>query len=169
MKKVILLTFMLCTLLSADISDKAIEAYNKGNFKSAISYFEEIANNDIMAQYRLGVMYEKGQGTKINKKQSFYWHKKAAENGHAISQYLLAEKYSDKNFTFYNSNIATHWYQKSAEQGYFLAQYKLGILYIKGSNVLRDYKKAKFWIHKSNDNGSYLARIAWKKYKLWEY
>ncbi|KAB7883032.1 tetratricopeptide repeat protein [Poseidonibacter ostreae] len=91
MKRIFLLIVALCAILFADVSDKAIEAYNNGDYTEAIEYFEEAASKDIMAQHWLAIMYEKGQGTNVDYQKALYWHKKAANNGHAISQFILAE------------------------------------------------------------------------------
>jgi len=47
---------------------------------------------DVSAQYHLGKMYYKGEGTLTDKKQAKYWMKKSYENG-----YERAEKFWNDN------------------------------------------------------------------------
>ena len=44
---------------------------------------------DAQAQYEIALMYEIGDGTKKDTKQTFKWLLKAAEQGHAPSRYKL--------------------------------------------------------------------------------
>jgi TPR repeat protein len=50
-----------------------------------------------VAQFNLGVCYANGYGVEKNLQQAFYWHKKAAEQGHAKAQYNLGVCY-DKGY-----------------------------------------------------------------------
>ena len=73
----------------------------------------------------LGVCYENGTGTAVNKTEAFRWYKKAAEQGIAIAQYNLARCYEDGIGTEINKTEAFRWYKAAAEQGDEGAQKRL--------------------------------------------
>ncbi len=62
---------------------KGEEAYAKGEYAVALVEFTEAAeNNDMNAQYNLGVMYEHGHGVKQSDLKAGEWYQLAADNGH---------------------------------------------------------------------------------------
>lgn len=68
--------------------EKGLGYYESGQYVKALKYISIDANNGHKAsQYRLGEMYEKGLGTKIDYKASMYWYKQAAEHyAHVIEE-----------------------------------------------------------------------------------
>ena len=48
-----------------------------------------------VAQFNLGVMYEKGEGVPKDYKQAAYWYSKAAEQGNAEAQTILGIMYGE--------------------------------------------------------------------------
>ena len=93
MKKIIaVLAFglMLNGAVHADQFDDGFEAYGKGNYKQAHKLWLPFAEQgDASAQYNIGRMYFKGEGTQKNVKQAFNWFKKAAEQGHAEAKRII--------------------------------------------------------------------------------
>ena len=65
----------------------AIRSYEKGEFKQALALFKTAGEQfgDIHAQYKLGMMYYKGQGTEKDLKQASEHFKAAAENGDSFA------------------------------------------------------------------------------------
>ncbi len=61
--------------------------YEYGDYKTAIEEFKKGAGlNDADAQYNLGSMYFKGQGTIEDHIRAHMWFNIAASNGHAKAQ-----------------------------------------------------------------------------------
>ncbi len=64
------------------IYNKAKTAFNAGNYKTAASLFEPLANNgNADAQYSLGYLYYHGKGTKKDINQAVRWFTLAAKQG----------------------------------------------------------------------------------------
>ena len=61
---------------------KAIEAYNRSDFKTAVAYLKPLAEKgDMYGQFNLGLMYALGRGVSQNDKMAVKWYTKAAEQG----------------------------------------------------------------------------------------
>lgn len=66
----------------SDNYQKALTAYNDGDYKRAIIFFSEAAEQgDTRAQTRLGVCYYEGKGVPKDYAKAFNWFRKAAEQG----------------------------------------------------------------------------------------
>ena len=69
-----------------------------------------------MLGYKLGKMYELGEGIEKNQKQAFYWYKEAATLGHLSAQYKLARAYETGNKVVGKDLKTSYlWYKKVAE------------------------------------------------------
>ena len=67
--------------VSADF-DKGLQAYNLGDFKTAIAEWAPLAEQGVAdAQNSLGVMYANGEGVPQNDKTAVKWYTLAAEQG----------------------------------------------------------------------------------------
>ena len=63
MKKLIVSLGLALTLSFGTTLDEGVEAFEKGDYKTALTVFEELAlKNDADAQYNLGVIYGTGEG-----------------------------------------------------------------------------------------------------------
>lgn len=118
------------------------------------------------AQYRLGCMYEKGDGVARNDAEAVKWIKFAANQGLAKAQSKLGLKYLEGEGVPQNYSEAVTWFRKAAEQGIAKAQYNLGLMYENGKGVPKDdveavkwYLKAKEVMVKKQKSGSWLAII----------
>jgi genome sequencing data, contig C250 len=61
---------------------KALIAYTNEDYSRAFFLYRPLAENgDASAQYKLGLMYENGQGTKRDMEKAREWYEKAAANG----------------------------------------------------------------------------------------
>ena len=61
---------------------KALNAYTNEDYSRAFFLYRPLAENgDASAQYKLGLMYENGQGTKRDMEKAREWYEKAAANG----------------------------------------------------------------------------------------
>jgi len=164
--------------------EAANKAHMEGNYAKAVELYEQIADRgNAMAQYKLGVLYELGQGVQYNSvksdelirkaaaqglKEAKDWLetkekleklKKAAEQGDADAQYELGRAYMQGWYFLPKDFVkANELFSKVAEHGDANVQYKLGLAYMDGNGVPRDYSKANELINKAAEQGNEQAK-----------
>jgi len=112
----------------------------------------ELGNRE--AQFKLGYLYNKGQGVTKNITKAVYWLRKAVEQNHAGSQCFLGLMYLKGLEEFPKDNKkAVYLLTKSAEQEVPFAQLWLGRVYLNGEVVPQDYQRAFYWLNKATRNG----------------
>ncbi len=92
----------------------------------------EAEKGDAVAQFKLGWMYDTGQGVEKDYAEVVKWYRKAADQGHAGAQHELGDMYYASKGVEKDSVEAVKWYRKAAEQGYAKAQNILGVMYRQG-------------------------------------
>ncbi len=138
---------------AGDLED-GVKFYASKDYPSAVTAFRKAAEQGIaLAQYNLGIMYDKGLGVKQDYQQAVSWYHKAAEQGVGIAHYNLGVMYDKGLGVKQDYQQAVFWYRKAAEQGIALAQYNLGIMYDNGLGVEQDYQQAVLWYHKAAEQG----------------
>ena len=124
MKRVALAVALLIGLATpsqADYQD-GLAAYWRGDYATALQEFKPLAEQgDARAQFRLGVMYFKGQGVPRDYAEAVKWFRKAAEQGEATT---LEGR----------GTIA-------------MAQHSLGLMYEKGLGVPQNSVLAHMWVN----------------------
>ena len=113
---------------------------------------------DADAQYKLGGMYDRGEGVGEDDQQAVLWYRKAAEQGHAGAQNNLAVMYARGEGIAKDARQAVLWYRKAAEQGHALAQGNLGDMYRRGEGVAEDARQAVLWYRKAAEQGQAVAQ-----------
>lgn len=108
---------------------------------------------DALAQYNLGVMYDKGKGVPHDYKLALEWYTKAAEKGLAAAQNSLGFMYFHGESVPQDYKLAVEWFTKAAEKGDAYAQSNLGTMYGKGYGVPQDYKQAYAWFNIASAQG----------------
>jgi len=99
------------------IFERAYDWQERGRHEEALSLYRDLAEQGhAKAQFKLGVMYELGQGVAQNYVQAFDWYLKAAEQGEANAQYNVAVKYKTGQGVAQDDTKAAYWYRKAAEQ-----------------------------------------------------
>ena len=146
------LVFILFVLLGSQMSaqeiDKGYEAYNDGDYATALKEWKPIAEQGYaFAQYNLGIMFEYGNGVPKDYAEAVKWYRLSAEQGYAIGQYSLGLMYSDGYGVLKDKAEAVKWWRLSAKQGYAYAQGMLGIMYELGEGVLKDNIIAYMWYY----------------------
>ena len=144
MKKV-LLALSLFSVALLGVADTSDYIWNQQFEKKMVK--AEAGN--LKAQYDVGNMYLKGQGTTRDAKEAYKWFKKAAEKGYSRAQYKLGYLYHRGEGTKQNHGKGFKWVNKSAQQSYKPAMYYLGKLYAAGEGVKQDINKALAWHKKS--------------------
>jgi hypothetical protein len=133
---------------------KGFTAFEKGDYATALREFEPLAEQgDADAQYRLGWMYEKGEGVPQNDKTALKWYTLSAKQGNVLAQYNLGVMYRDGQGVLQDDKTAVKWFRLAADQGDAPAQYNLGVMYDNGQGVPQDYKTAAKWYKLSAGQG----------------
>lgn len=102
----------------------------------------EALNGSVNAQYRLGCLYESGDGVKQSKEEALKWHLGAAKNGHIEARYKAEVLFLEsKNAEQRKMEFALQVLRETAN-GCFDAQYRLGEMHYVGLIVKQDYKEA---------------------------
>ncbi|KAF8920073.1 hypothetical protein BGZ58_004459, partial [Dissophora ornata] len=149
----------LSSIISSVILDssKSSPATESSGSSTSTNITEEYLNatnqGDADAQFKLGFMYDKGNGVPQDYPKAIEWYLKSANQGHANAQFNLGFMYSNGNGVPQDYPKAIEWYLKSANQGHAKAQLNLGFLYENGKGVPQDYSKAIEWYLKSANQG----------------
>jgi hypothetical protein len=156
-------------VFTANFND-GVDAFNKGDFKTAIKHWELLAEHGhASAQYNLGKMYEKGFGFKKSDYWAFLWVNKAAQLGLADAQYTLGYMYRNGAGVVKDSKQTVKLFKEAGKKGNAKAQFNLGAMYINGDTVNKSLKDAKYWIALANQNGHERAQEIWDDFELWKY
>ena len=103
-----------------------LDALKKQDYPSALTELIPLAEKgDATAQFKLGWMYQRGQGVPKNHKIAAKWFMLAASKGIADAQYILGGLYRRGKGVPKNQEIALKWYKLAAKQGHELAQNRI--------------------------------------------
>ena len=105
----LLLSFALTSGALAD-EDAALRAYEQGKYANALREWRVLAEKgDVEAQFRLGAMFDKGEGTRPQPGEAVNWYRIAAYQGHPKAQYALGMLYAAGKGTPRNDIRAYMW------------------------------------------------------------
>ena len=146
---------ILCCNVAVAGLKEGYDALIRKDYTTAMKEYRPLAERgNAEAQYRVGRMYEFGQGVPQDKTQGIAWVRKAAEQNHADAQQELGVIYATGDGVKQDDVQAVAWFRKSATQGDATAQYNLGLLYAKGQGVEKDLAQAIDWWRKSATQGN---------------
>ena len=129
------------------------------NYPKAMAWFQTaVEQNNPIACYNLGVLYENGQGREADPQTAAEWYKKAAIQGHAAAQVSLA-RILDSQEVYPQPKEAFHWYQQAARQGQPEALAALGTYYVHGHFVPQDIDQARSLFKAAAQKGNEKASI----------
>jgi localization factor PodJL len=115
------------------------------------------AQGQAVAQYRLGTLYERGQGVAANPATAAGWYEKAANQGNRLAMYNLAVALANKSLGRQNMPEAARWFSRAAALGLVDAQFNLAVLYERGDGVPQSLLDAYKWYMiaaAAGDNGA---------------
>lgn len=92
------------------------KAYLLKDYASALKEYQ--ASSDPRAQYKLGIMYERGEGGPEDKVEAFKCYKNAAEKGVLLAQYRVGILYSNGDGVDQDLKEAENWLKKAADRDY---------------------------------------------------
>jgi TPR repeat protein len=114
---------------------------------------KKAGQGDAQAQYKLGEMYDKGEGVVKDNTEAVKWYRKAAEQGHPNAQWQLGYKYEYGSGVSVDNIESVKWFRKAAEQGHTIAQLELSMRYATGKGVIEDSVEAYKWALLAQMNG----------------
>jgi len=115
------------------------------NYAKALDLYLQVARQgNPRAQFVVGGMYYKGQGTDPDHRQAFVWLLKAADRGVSSPESLaiIGSMYLQGTTVPQNYQEARKYLQQAADQGDLGAQKNLAYMYYNGLTGKPDYKKA---------------------------
>jgi len=146
--------FLLSAPVYADDFQDGLRAYDREDYKTALGKWKPLAEQGApKAQFKLGDMYNFGEGVTKNHEEAVKWYRFSAEHGNSDAQNNLGVNYENGRGVRQNHKEAAKWYRFSAEQGNSEAQNNLGVLYYLGKGVSKDYKEAHKWFIIAGANG----------------
>jgi hypothetical protein len=141
-------------LPGAAIYDQAGARFKAGDHAGAAQIVAKAAEmGNAVAQLRLALMYDQGDGVRRSSRAAFEWYSRAAALGEPESQeqvglfYELAEGVSE------NWDLAARLYQASASQGWMKGQFSFGRAYQFGIGVPQNRQQAVAWFQKAGAQG----------------
>ena len=149
--------------------------------KTLEDWKQAAGNGDVEAQYKLAMIYLKGENTRIDYSQARQWLDKAANKGHTEAEVNLGNLYFSGKGVSQDLDEACEWYLRAAQKGSVEAQYRLGELFsyanenYEAINCDRDdeyeddevdygemerEEKADYWYRKAALNGHIKSQLA---------
>jgi tetratricopeptide (TPR) repeat protein len=142
--------------------EEGIAAANKGDYQFALDIFQPLADQEnAVAQYYLGRIYELGLGVAKDPVQAMSWYRKSAGQDFASSQVRIGWMYNYGYGDNWEYGVekdyaeAMKWYRKAADQGDAEAIGNIGRLYHHGLGVPKDTAEAIRWWRKTADKGNF--------------
>ena len=113
--------FTQAKLLLDDFTDwdsftKGWKAYILGDYSAALAEYKDM--DEPQAMYKVGAMYDNGEGVPADKKQAQAWYLKAARKGFDAAQYRMGMIYASGDGVEPDRDMAAEWFAKAAQNGY---------------------------------------------------
>ena len=121
---------------------RAVDGGAAANLPDAVKYLTQAAEKgQAVAQYRLGTLYERGQGVVADPAKASHWYELAANQGNRKAMHNLAVFYASKK----DMANAARWFAKAASLGLSDSQFNLAVLYERGDGVPQSLVEAFKW------------------------
>jgi uncharacterized protein len=141
-------------LPGASLFDQAGARFQAGDHAGAAQIVRKAADaGNAVAQLRLALMYDQGDGVPRSAKAAFAWYSRAAAQGEPESQNQMGIYYEAGEGVDENWDLAAKLYQASALQGWLRGQFAFGRAYQFGIGVPQDRQQAIAWYKKSAAQG----------------
>ena len=116
------------------------------NLPDAVKFLTQAAEKgQSVAQYRLGTLYERGQGVPADAAKAAHWYEMAANQGNRKAMHNLAVAYASGTPGKKNMAEAARWFAKAAALGLSDSQFNLAVLYERGDGVPQSLGEAYKW------------------------
>ena len=112
------------------------------NLPDAVKYLSQAAEKGhAVAQYRLGTLYERGQGVTADTAKASHWYELSAAQGNRKAMHNLAVFYASKK----DMANAARWFAKAATLGLSDSEFNLAVLYERGDGMPQSLVDAFKW------------------------
>jgi TPR repeat protein len=136
----------LVTIAAAEPLSDGVNAYARKEYATAKRILPPLAERgSAIAQFYLGLAYERGKSVSESEAEAVSWFRKAAEQGLAASQAALGTRYFIGWGVPQSYAEAMNWSLKAAKQGNPSAQAILGTIYESGYGVPQNFILAYMW------------------------
>jgi localization factor PodJL len=116
------------------------------NLPDAVRFLTQAAEKgQAVAQYRLGTLYERGQGVAADPVKAAHWYEMSAAQGNRKAMHNLAVSYASGAGAKKNMAEAARWFAKAAALGLSDSQFNLAVLYERGDGVPQSLLDAYKW------------------------
>jgi localization factor PodJL len=116
------------------------------NLPDGVKFLTQAAEKgQAVAQYRLGTLYERGQGIPADAAKAAHWYEMAANQGNRKAMHNLAVSYAGGATGKKNMAEAARWFAKAAALGLSDSQFNLAVLYERGDGVPQSLLDAYKW------------------------
>jgi localization factor PodJL len=124
-----------------------LKALDSGNgIADAVKFLTQAAEKgQAVAQYRLGTLYERGQGVSADPAKAMHWYELSANQGNRKAMHNLAVAYASGPPGKRNMTEAARWFAKAAALGLSDSQFNLAVLYERGDGVPQSLVDAYKW------------------------
>jgi localization factor PodJL len=124
----------------------ALQRLSAGRTQEGVALLRGAADRGFaMAQYRLGKLYERGEGVQADLAVARQWTERAAASGNRRAMHDLGVYFARGEGAPLDEAAAFRWFRQAAELGVADSQYNLGILYQQGRGVNASAPEALFW------------------------
>ncbi len=121
MVRIVLISVLLLVLAApalAQSSSSGIGAYLRGDYAAALEIWRPLAEGgDARAQFKVGVLYYKGQGVPLDQVEAIRWYRLAAELGDIFAQFNLGFMYEEGQGVTQDYVQSHRWFAAAAAQG----------------------------------------------------
>jgi uncharacterized protein len=142
-------------LPGADLFNQAGQHFQSGDHVGAAKIVTQAAEaGNALAQLRLALMYDQGDGVPRSATAAMPWYQRAAALGEPESQVQLGIAYEAGHYGFSeNWDLAAKLYEASAMQGWRKGQFQFGRAFQFGMGIPQDRQQAIAWYRKAAANG----------------
>ena len=150
-------------LPASDFYDQAGARFQAGDHAGAAKLVTRAAEaGNAVAQLRLALLYDQGDGVTRSARTAFEWYSRAAAQGEPESQNQVGLFFELGEGIPENWGLAVRLFQASAQQGWLKGQFSLGRAYQFGIGVPQNRQLAIEWFAKAgaqgNAKGDYWAK-----------
>src|ERR1700692_2253884 len=124
-----ILLLMISEVAMAGPLEKRDSAFNRVDFGLARNGYSELADQgDRTAQFKLGVLYDEGNGVDKNSREAIRWYCISSAQGFPEAAYYLGRLYQDGRGIPQNFERARQWYLIATGRGETNARMELGVI-----------------------------------------
>ncbi len=133
---------------------KAHEAYNKKEYKTALSLYLELVDSEPDALTSLGFMHQKGQGCEVDEKKAVDYYERAVKAEQPYAFFNLAILYMNGLCGVEHNQFKAHeLHMEAATREVPPAMYEVALMLEHGLGCLQNYSEAAFWYEEGAKRG----------------